>query len=116
MRDLECGYATTAHKSIGSEWERVYCVFHHRHMGMMNRELLYTAVTRAKLFLQVIYDGQDLANRAKLNTSVLEKAIVTPFIKGVTVQEKIDYLERKDKLENEDTSNLLDKFKKKETA
>jgi ATP-dependent exoDNAse (exonuclease V) alpha subunit len=45
---LDLGYAITIHKSQGSEWSKVFLCFHHSHNVMVARELLYTAVTRAK--------------------------------------------------------------------
>ena len=45
---LILGYAITVHKSQGSEWRKVFLCFHHSHNTMIQRELLYTAVTRAK--------------------------------------------------------------------
>jgi GTPase SAR1 family protein len=42
------GYAITAYKSQGQEWERVYIFTHKAHSMMATREFYYTAVTRAK--------------------------------------------------------------------
>ena len=41
------GYALTVHKAQGSEWDRVFLLLHQSHNTMIQRELLYTAVTRA---------------------------------------------------------------------
>ena len=41
-------YAMTIHKSQGSEFERVVVVLPHHSSPLLSRELLYTAVTRAK--------------------------------------------------------------------
>lgn len=51
---LMLGYALTVHKSQGSEWRKVYCIFHNSHATMLSQELLYTAVTRAKEELFII--------------------------------------------------------------
>lgn len=47
-RDLLLGYAVTIHKSQGSEWPTVVVVCHSSHTRMLSRQLLYTAITRAK--------------------------------------------------------------------
>lgn len=48
------GYATTIHKSQGSEWRKVYLICTNYHSTMLSRELLYTGMTRAKEELYVI--------------------------------------------------------------
>lgn len=46
--DLMLAYATTVHKSQGSEFPVVITIVHREHTFMLNRNLLYTAVTRAR--------------------------------------------------------------------
>jgi exodeoxyribonuclease V alpha subunit len=48
LNNLILGYAITIHKSQGSEWDKVFLCLHQSHATMLQRELLYTAVTRAK--------------------------------------------------------------------
>lgn len=52
-QNIEMGYAFTTHKSQGSEYDYVILVLHDSHGIMLNREVFYTSVTRAKkrLFL-----------------------------------------------------------------
>ncbi len=47
-RDLELAYVTTVHKSQGSEFPCVIAIIHSKHSYMLHRNLLYTAVTRAR--------------------------------------------------------------------
>jgi exodeoxyribonuclease V alpha subunit len=47
-RQLTLAYALTAHKSQGSEYKGVVVVQNKEHYFMLQRNLLYTAVTRAK--------------------------------------------------------------------
>ena len=42
------GYALTVHKAQGCEWRKVFLFLHKDQAVSLNRELLYTAVTRAK--------------------------------------------------------------------
>jgi len=46
--DLSLAYATTVHKSQGSEYPGVVCVLLPEHHIMLQRNLLYTAITRAR--------------------------------------------------------------------
>lgn len=48
MHELRLAYALTVHKAQGSEWENVAVICHGMHQRMWSRQLLYTAVTRAK--------------------------------------------------------------------
>lgn len=112
INNMDFGYATTVHKAIGSEWDRVYLCLHHSMASMISRELLYTAVTRAKSFLQVIYDGQNHYDY-KPNSSLINKAILNPEIKGVTLAEKISWLEKQESKKTESTKDLLSAFTKK---
>lgn len=84
---LILGYAITIHKAQGSEWSKVFLCFHHTHATMIQRELLYTAVTRAKDELFVICESD-----------TFEKGILRQRIKGDTWQEKAEYF--KGKLDN----------------
>lgn len=45
---LRLAYALTVHKSQGSEWDHVIVLCHGMHKHMWSRQLLYTALTRAR--------------------------------------------------------------------
>jgi exodeoxyribonuclease V alpha subunit len=51
---LELAYAVTVHKSQGSEYPAVVLALHGSHGLMLQRNLFYTAVTRARDFLCVV--------------------------------------------------------------
>lgn len=78
------GYSLTVHKAQGSEWRKVFCVFHQSHATMVARELLYTAVTRAKEELYVICEPETFVN-----------GINTQRIKGNTLAEKAEFFKGK---------------------
>lgn len=59
--EIELSYVITVHKSQGSEYPAVVIVLPPESGPMMNRRLLYTAVTRAKK-LVVILGSKDAAN------------------------------------------------------
>ena len=81
---LILGYAITIHKAQGSEWDKVYLCFHNSHNMMIQRELLYTAVTRAKQELFCICESD-----------TFEKGITRQRIKGNTWQEKAEWFKGK---------------------
>lgn len=78
------GYCITVHKAQGSEWERVFLVLHHSHATMNQRELLYTAVTRARKHLHIICEP-----------NTFERGIVSQKIKGNTLAEKAEVFKGK---------------------
>jgi exodeoxyribonuclease V alpha subunit len=81
-------YALTIHKCQGSEWRKCFVLLHNSHAVMINRELLYTAVTRAREELYIICEPD-----------TFEKGVKTQRIKGNTIAEKAEYF--KGKLEKE---------------
>ncbi|NYE58565.1 SF1B family DNA helicase RecD2 [Carboxydothermus ferrireducens] len=54
LEELTLSYATTVHKAQGMEYPVVILVLHNYHYPLLKRNLLYTAVTRAKKMLIVI--------------------------------------------------------------
>lgn len=83
-------YVLTVHKSQGSEWKRVVILLHYTHNSMLSRELLYTAVTRAKQELIIICEP----DRKEIYNSIT-RAAKSPEIQGVTLEEKAQYFKRK---------------------
>jgi len=77
-------YALTVHKAQGSEWRKVFLLFHQSHAVMMQRELLYTAVTRAREELYVICEPETFT-----------KGILGQRIKGDTLAEKAEFFKGK---------------------
>jgi exodeoxyribonuclease V alpha subunit len=47
-------YATSIHKSQGSEYPAVIIVLHSQHFKLLRKNLLYTAITRGKKLVVVI--------------------------------------------------------------
>jgi exodeoxyribonuclease V alpha subunit len=60
---LELGYALTVHKAQGSEFSRVAIVLPKEDSGFLTREILYTALTRAKASATLL-GSQNLVARA----------------------------------------------------
>ena len=60
LDDLSLAYACSVHKAQGSEYPAVICVLADHHAIMLDRRLLYTAVTRARRLLVLIVSGRAL--------------------------------------------------------
>ncbi len=71
MNSITLAYAMTVHKSQGSEYERVIIPMMKSFYVMLKRNLLYTAVTRAKS--KVILVGQKQAVYMAVNTTETDK-------------------------------------------
>ena len=81
---LLMSYALTVHKSQGSEFRKVFLLLHQSHATMLQRELLYTAVTRAKEELYVICEPTSFINGIK-----------SQKITGNTLAEKAEWFKGK---------------------
>jgi exodeoxyribonuclease V alpha subunit len=58
VNELELAYAITAHKSQGNEFDTVVILLIGRHRKLHYRNLLYTAVTRARRRLVIVGDAK----------------------------------------------------------
>lgn len=90
INSLIFSYAITVHKSQGSEWKRVFLVLHSSHQTMISRELLYTAITRARQELFIIVEGDIAPYKNQLLTGS-NRAVVP----GVTLADKIEFFNSK---------------------
>ena len=84
IANLLLSYALTVHKAQGCEWRRVYMILHQSHAVALQRELLYTAVTRAKEELYIICEEDSFV-----------RGILYQKIKGNTLAEKAEYFKGK---------------------
>lgn len=88
--ELELAYAMTIHKSQGSEFECVVLPLLDTPQKLLYRNLLYTAVTRAKKLLIVVGSKQMLVsmvhnNRKNLRYTSLKKRLEDNFAGGMDV-------------------------------
>jgi ATP-dependent exoDNAse (exonuclease V) alpha subunit len=84
VNELLFAWALTVHKSQGSEFRKVYITLHKVHNVSIFRELLYTAVTRAREELYVICEPDHFV-----------KGINSQRIKGNTLAEKAEFFKGK---------------------
>ncbi len=61
LRDLSCAFAITVHRSQGGEFPAVVMPLVTQHWPMLQRNLLYTAITRAKRLVVLIGSARALA-------------------------------------------------------
>ena len=84
VNNLTLAYATTCHKAQGLESRRVFILTHKCHNILLNREWLYTAVTRAKETLTILCERDAFIG-----------GINKQQIKGTTLEEKAEYFKGK---------------------
>lgn len=84
INSLILGFAITVHKAQGSEWKKVFFFLHNSHATMLQRELLYTAITRAKEELIIVCEPDSFI-----------KGVERARIKGTTLAEKAEYFKGK---------------------
>jgi exodeoxyribonuclease V alpha subunit len=87
LDEVVLAYATTIHKSQGSEYPAVAIPLTTQHYPMLQRNLLYTAVTRAKRLMVIVGQKKALAiavkgNRAKRRWSKLRDWLMFRSQKG----------------------------------
>jgi ATP-dependent exoDNAse (exonuclease V) alpha subunit len=80
INQLILSYAITVHKAQGSEFNKVFFILHQSHNTMIQRELLYTGVTRAAKELYVICEPD-----------TFDRGVKSQRIKGSTLVEKAEY-------------------------
>lgn len=79
---LKLAYALTIHKSQGSEWAWVIVVVHSTHTFMLRRQLLYTAITRAKEGVIVIGNKKGVKAALKAKRSDNRNTALCDRIRG----------------------------------
>ena len=68
LDELVLAYATTIHKSQGSEYPAVIVILHSQHYVMLQRNLLYTAITRGRKLVLLMGVPYAIDQALKTNT------------------------------------------------
>jgi len=68
LNEIELSYALTVHKAQGSEFDAVVFMAQSGSMRLLNRSVLYTAVTRAKKLLVAIGNDEVISEMVSNNT------------------------------------------------
>lgn len=77
---LTLAYACTVHKSQGSEYKFVALILDYSHSIMQQRNLLYTAVTRAKENIWILASNGSLENAIRNNKERFRYTALSEFI------------------------------------
>lgn len=81
QHDVELAFATTVHKAQGSEFQHVLFLVPQRGMPILTRDLVYTAVTRARTSVALVADPESLArtveNRIERFSGVADRLLAT---------------------------------------
>jgi len=82
LDEIELAYAVTVHKSQGSEFPIVILALPRSGPGLMTRNLLYTAVTRAKDMLIITGDERIVYEMVDNNRQFLRYSSLCPMLQG----------------------------------
>jgi exodeoxyribonuclease V alpha subunit len=86
--DVRLAYAFTIHKSQGSEYPAVIIVLHKSAWRMLERRLLYTAITRAKKLCLLVGDSRALARAVdNLDSTGRRSGLADDLKRAVTAEE-----------------------------
>ena len=83
LEQLQLAYALTVHKSQGSEYEVVILVLHRSQYIMLQRNLLYTGLTRARSLLVVVGDQKALWRAVRNDRQALRFSRLAERLAGV---------------------------------
>lgn len=76
LEDMSLAYASTIHKSQGSEYDVVIAVLPSQPITMLQRNILYTAITRAKKRVVLIASDKTIFTCVNTVTSVQRKTLL----------------------------------------
>lgn len=86
ISDLELAYASTVHKSQGNEFEAVVMPMYNTAPQLMYRNLLYTAVTRAKKLLILVGNENALKTMINNNRRILRYTGLKVFLQRCSIE------------------------------
>lgn len=82
LDELNLAYAATVHKSQGSEYPAVVLALLPQHFMMLQRNVLYTAVTRAKRLVVLVGAAKAVAMAVRNNTIARRNTRLTERLRG----------------------------------
>ena len=77
LDEVVLAYAITVHKSQGSEYQIVICPVTTQHFMMLQKNLIYTAITRAKKIIVLVGSKKALAIAVKNKKSATRKTLLS---------------------------------------
>lgn len=82
LDELVLAYAITIHKSQGSEYKAVFILLFNQHYTLLQRNVLYTAITRAKNLCVLIGQTKAIAMTINNNRQAKRISFLPLFIQG----------------------------------
>lgn len=80
LNELVLAYALSIHKSQGSEYQAVIIPLFMQHFMLLQRNLLYTALTRAKKLCILVGQTKAIAMAVKNDKAVIRKTLLQQFL------------------------------------
>jgi len=80
LEELVLAYAISIHKSQGSEFDAVIIPLFTQHFTLLQRNLIYTALTRAKKFCVIVGQPRALAIAIKNNKGIARQTFLKEFL------------------------------------
>ncbi len=80
LNELVLAYALSIHKSQGSEYQAIIIPIFMQHFMLLQRNLLYTALTRAKKLCILIGQTKAIAMAVKNNKAIVRKTLLQQFL------------------------------------
>ena len=81
IENIELGYSITVHSSQGSTIPYVICAINNMHFKMLNKEILYTMITRCKKHCVLIGENKAIRYAVKHSGSKMRNTFLADFIK-----------------------------------
>jgi exodeoxyribonuclease V alpha subunit len=81
LNQIVLAYTISIHKAQGSEFDLVVLLIHPSHYMMLNREIFYTAVTRAKTKLILISTKEAVAKSIKTSAPAVRRTTLEHYIR-----------------------------------
>ena len=82
LDDITLAYAISVHKSQGSEYPAVVMALHRSHRIMLRRNLIYTAMTRARRFCCMVGDPDAIARAASVHEERRRYSLLSMRLSG----------------------------------
>ncbi len=111
VKNITLAYAMTVHKSQGSEYDMVITCLSDEHSVMLKRNILYTAITRAKKKVCII-GSRDAINAAVLNNTTEERHTMLWYDLKTMIKDEGDdeLIETKKEIEKEPVAIQMSLF------
>lgn len=85
---LKHAWCISVHKSQGNEYQSVFCIVDVNAKNMLEKRLLYTAISRAKKQLYIIGNKQLFETQVKLKQKRVRQTTLREMINGIVTEKK----------------------------